>query len=241
MTAAQIRKVVVSQAQAWLGRNEADGSHRLIVDIYNSQVTLPRGYKVMYSDAWCATFVSAVALKTGLEQIMPCECGCEPMIRLYQRMGRWVEDDAYIPKPGDIIFYDWDDTGSPADDRGEADHVGIVEDVSAGLISVIEGNLNDAVRRRAIKVDGKGIRGYGCPEYWLYANDDGEETESMKRYNRYDEIPAWAKPAVEKLIKKGVLSGSGKVKDAEGRPADLDLSVDMLRICVIINRLGLLG
>lgn len=33
------------------------------------------------------------------------------MVRLYQELGRWVEDDAYVPSPGDVIFYDWQDSG----------------------------------------------------------------------------------------------------------------------------------
>lgn len=239
MTEKQVRQVVVNQARTWLGRNEGDGSHRLIVDIYNSQITLPRGYKVKYTDAWCATFVSAVALQTGLEKIMPTECGCEPMIRLYKQMDSWVEDDAYVPKPGDVIFYDWDDTGTPADDKGEADHVGIVEDVQAGLISVIEGNLNDAVRRRAIRVDAKGIRGYGAPRYWMYASDEEEEAEEVKRYNSLGEMPEWARPAIAKLIDRQALTGGGREYDDRGRPADLDLSMDMIRTFVVLNRLGL--
>ena len=238
MTEAQVRNLVVNQARTWLGRNEGDGSHRLIVDIYNSQVPLPRGYKVKYTDAWCATFVSAVALQTGLENIMPTECGCEPMIRLYKQLGSWAEDDAYVPKPGDVIFYDWDDTGV-GDSKGEADHVGIVEDVNAGLISVIEGNLNDAVRRRAIKVNGKGIRGYGTPDYWMYAREEEEEEEDVKRYNSLGEMPEWARPAIAKLIDRQALTGSGREYDDRGRPADLDLSMDMIRTFVVLNRLGL--
>ena len=44
---------IVKQAQAWVGRKESDGSHKLIIDIYNSHEPLARGYKVKYDDAWC--------------------------------------------------------------------------------------------------------------------------------------------------------------------------------------------
>ena len=40
------RTAVVNQAKAWLGYNEADGSHRAIIDLYNTQNPRPRGYKV---------------------------------------------------------------------------------------------------------------------------------------------------------------------------------------------------
>ena len=45
MTESQIRQKVVEAAKAWLGCNEADGSHRQIVDLYNSHKPLARGYK----------------------------------------------------------------------------------------------------------------------------------------------------------------------------------------------------
>ena len=67
------RTAVVNQAKAWLGYNEADGSHRAIIDLYNTQNPRPRGYKVTYTDAWCATFVSAVAVKLGYTRIIPTE------------------------------------------------------------------------------------------------------------------------------------------------------------------------
>ena len=42
---------VVGQAQSWLGYNEADGSHKQIIDTYNAHKPLARGYKVKYTDA----------------------------------------------------------------------------------------------------------------------------------------------------------------------------------------------
>lgn len=86
------------------------------------------------------------------------------MIRLFQKLGEWDENDARVPKPGDIIFYDWQDSGS-GDNAGTPDHVGIVEKVSGNTITVIEGNKSDAVGRRTIKVNGRYIRGYGIPKY----------------------------------------------------------------------------
>ena len=40
-----------------------------------------------------------------------------------------------------------------------------VNKVTLNTITVIEGNKNDAVARRAIKVNGRYIRGYGLPKY----------------------------------------------------------------------------
>lgn len=157
-------KNVVAQAQAWLGKNEADGSHREIIDTYNSHRPLARGYAVKYTDAWCATFVSAVAVKLGYTDIIPTECSCPKMIQLLKNIGAFVEDESVTPKAGWILFFDWADSGV-GDNQGDADHVGIVEKVEGNTITVIEGNYSDSVKRRTLKVNGRYIRGYGAPKY----------------------------------------------------------------------------
>ena len=164
ITEAEARQRVISIAVSWYGKKEADGSHRSIIDLYNGHTPLARGYKVRYTDAWCATYGSAVAIAAGYTDIIPTECGCGQMIAAFQAMDRWVENDAYIPSPGDYIFYDWDDTGA-GDCTGWPEHVGIVISVSGDVIKVIEGNKDDAVGYREIKVNGRYIRGYGVPDY----------------------------------------------------------------------------
>lgn len=167
MTEIELRQKVVTTAKKYLGSNEKDGSHRQIIDRYNSHKPLARGYAMKYTDAWCATFVSAVSIEMGLTDIIPTECGCPGMIELYKKLGRWRENENYTPKPGDVIFYDWQDGANFAasDNKGSPNHVGIVVSVSGGVITVIEGNKNDAVGTRAVKLNGRYIRGYGLPDY----------------------------------------------------------------------------
>ncbi len=160
----RLAKNIIAQAKAWLGCKESDGSHKKIIDTYNNHKPLARGYKVKYTDAWCATFVSACAIKCGYTDIIPTECGCDEMIKLFKKLNSWVENDSYIPKSGDIIFYDWQDNGI-GDNIGAADHVGIVENVINNVIVVIEGNKNNAVERREIQINGRYIRGFGAPKY----------------------------------------------------------------------------
>ena len=88
-------------------------------------------------------------------------------------MGIWVENDAYVPKPADAILYDWDDSGS-GDNTGTPEHIGTVEKVEGSLITVIEGNYSNAVKRRVMEVNGRYIRGYICPKY----DDDGSSSGS---------------------------------------------------------------
>lgn len=154
---------VLNVARSWIGRNEGDGSHKYIIDLYNSVKPLPRGYMVKYTDHWCSTFVSAVAIKAGATDIIPRECGCEKQIELCKAMGIWIEDGTITPRVGDIIFYNWDDNTQP--NTGYADHVGIVESVGGYTITVIEGNMNEKVGRRNIRIGHGNIRGYARPRY----------------------------------------------------------------------------
>lgn len=155
---------VVEIAKGWLGCKESDGSHKKIIDTYNACKPLPRSYAVKYTDAWCATFASAVGIKAGLTDIIPRECSCNQFIQLAKNMGIWVENDAYTPSAGDMILYDWDDNGV-GDNTGSADHIGIIVSVSGGVIKVIEGNKSNAVGYRELAVNGKYIRGFVTPKY----------------------------------------------------------------------------
>ena len=164
MTEQELRARVCRQAERWLGCRESDGSHRPIIDIYNRIRPLPRGYKMTYDDPWCAAFVSAVGAACDLTDTILPECGCEPMIALYRAAGRFEEADDAAPRPGDLIFYDWEDAGA-GDCVGAADHVGLVTENEDDLLTVIEGNLSDAVGSRKIYAGARFIRGYARPDY----------------------------------------------------------------------------
>lgn len=171
MNETQVRKAVADKANSYLGCKESDGSHKKIIDLYNSHKPLARGYAVKYTDAWCATFASAVAIAMGYTDIIPTECGCEEFIKLAQSKGIWVEDDAYTPNVGDFILYDWDDNGV-GDCTGHSDHIGIVTGVSGSNLTITEGNMSDAVGTRKIAVNAKYIRGYVTPKYSTKATAD---------------------------------------------------------------------
>ena len=174
MTETELRQKVVSTALAWLGTRENTAKHLEMLAIYNAQRPLPRGTRMLSSWPWCAAFVSTVSLQCGLRDIMPTECGCPSMIRLYQELGRWIEDDAYVPSPADVIFYDWQDSGV-GDNVGQSDHVGIVVGCTDGMMTIIEGNCDNAVKLRQIAVNARYIRGYGVPDFASKA--DGEEPQ----------------------------------------------------------------
>lgn len=122
------------------------------------------------TDPWCAAFVSAVGWACGLSGIVYPECSCDRMISLYQVHGRWCENDDYHAKPGDVIFYDWQDSGS-GDNRGESDHVGLVVEDADHYMVIIEGNHSDAVGKRTLAYGSQYIRGFGLPDYVTAASE----------------------------------------------------------------------
>lgn len=158
------RKEFVERAKRYLGCNEKDGSFKKIIDSYNKLDPLPRGYKVKYTDSWCMTFVSAIVRECNLLDLIPVECSCGKAVEKAQSMGIWQENDAYVPQIGDIIMYDWDDSGN-GDNTGWPDHVGIVTEVNGNTFKVIEGNKNDAVEYRTMNVNSKYIRGFITPKF----------------------------------------------------------------------------
>lgn len=144
--------------------NKLSGSegHKEILQIYNKQNPLPRGYTVKFSDPWCATFVSAVFLKYNCNIFS--ECSCTKMIEKAKNAGIWIENDAYKPAMGDVVLYDWQDTGI-GDNAGDADHVGIVINVTNNTIYVREGNKSSSIGNRTLAINGKYIRGYIVPKF----------------------------------------------------------------------------
>lgn len=173
---------VVNLAQSYIGCNEADGSHRQIIDGYNSHRPLARGYAVQYHDSWCDTFVSFLFIKLGATDLIGgTECGVEEHVKLFQRAGIWIEDGTITPQPGDIICYNWDKSTQPND--GYSDHIGIVESVGGGKIVTIEGNYSDAVKRRVLSVGDGNIRGYARPKYGKASVTHGKTTQTAQTVN----------------------------------------------------------
>ena len=203
MTEQQLRQAVVDTILGWVGCNEADGSHKKIIDIYNSHKPLARGYALKYTDAWCAGTVSAVAIVNNITDIMPTEVGVGKMIDLYKSLGRWMESDGYTPQLGDVCMYAWSDDGKGECTSG-ADHVGIVTKVSGTTFWVTEGNYSDSVKTRTMQVNGRYIRGFGLPDY------AGKATGAASSMPEINDADVFVSPKLRQL-KKGVKDG-GDVK-----------------------------
>ena len=113
---------------------------------------------------WCACFVSWCANECGyLERgVIPKFASCAVGIQWFQTRGQWQDGD-YEPRPGDLIFFDWNDKGMGQD--GIPDHVGIVQKMENGIVYTVEGNSGDACRENRYAVGHYEIYGYGTPAY----------------------------------------------------------------------------
>lgn len=113
---------------------------------------------------WCAIFMSWCADQAGFNLVDPSSteldlhnfpryatvCDGAYYFQRFNRLhiGQYY-GGTYIPKPGDIIFFTW--SGSTA--IGPLDHTGIVESYVNGVLTTIEGNSGDIVRRNEWRQD----------------------------------------------------------------------------------------
>lgn len=110
---------------------------------------------------WCSCFVSWCANECGYIKagIIPKFCLCANAVKWFQKRHQFQpRTSSYLPKAGDIIFYDWD--GDKI-----ADHVGIVEKSTKSKVYTIEGNCGDECKARQRDINYSCILGYGLPNY----------------------------------------------------------------------------
>ena len=72
----------------------------------------------------------------------------------FRGQGRW-QNSGYLPRPGDVIFFDWNGNVT-------LNHVGIVEKVEGKVIYIIEGSFTEvSCRQNRYSLEGYPIYGYG--------------------------------------------------------------------------------
>lgn len=197
----KLRQKYVAKAEEFLGAVRGGTYHKLIIDTYNSVLPHPRGYAMTYTAAWCAPFVSSIAVMCDMLPIFAFECSCTKQIEQWKAKGRWIENDAYAPTLGDIIYYDWDDGADYAktDSHTDVDHVGIVVSCDGKTIKVIEGNKGSPgkVDYRNVAVNGRYIRGFAVPDYASIAEEE-----------IFSDIEGSAhKKRIEHIASLGIMSG----------------------------------
>ena len=222
MTERQLRESVVAVMQGWLGWSEANGKYKQIIDLYNTQQPLPRGYAVQYDDEWCATTVTAAGMAAGLHDIIFGECSCSRMVELYKAAGRWQERDDYVPDIGDIIMYYWKDGADYAttDCTAAPNHVGFVGARTGTVLTIYEGNKGESVSTRPMQINGRYIRGYCLPDYASKADKEDEIVTYdqwkafMTQYRQElqdNDSNEWSREAREWAVSTGIVTGGGEL------------------------------
>lgn len=121
---------------------------------------------------WCDCWYDWLLLKAfgpDLGRRMLCQpensagAGCYYSTLYYRQAGRFHDSK---PEPGDQIFFTYQ--------AGEVSHTGIVEAVSGGIVTTIEGNSSDSVCRRSYAIGSSTIYGYGRPDWSLAASVDAD-------------------------------------------------------------------
>lgn len=131
------------------------------------------GHKSTFME-YCAAFVSWVGEKNG--QI---DSGNIPMfawvtagVNFYKDKGWFKYNKDYNPKPGDVIFFNWNNANDLID------HVAFVEKYENGYVYTIEGNVGGSssmsrsekakvrkVVQKKYKKNSPHLYGYGVPDY----------------------------------------------------------------------------
>ncbi len=114
--------------------------------------------------AWCAYFISWCASQAGIpSSVVPRLGNCGTLTDWYQsRSIYYSRSSGYVPKPGDMVFFNWSGGSS-------AQHIGIVTGVSGSNLYTIEGNTGGdegyMCNGRTRGLNASYVLGYGVPKY----------------------------------------------------------------------------
>ena len=192
---------VIEIAKTQLGYTESKNNYK--VQQNGTDIKGYTRYGAWYGDPygdWCAMFCSFCLHYASVDaDIMPPEASCQQWVEKLTERGSYREAGDYEPKPGDLIFFDYDDYREDHDRN--ADHVAFVtelirEEDSGELteIRTIEGNKKNRVVCDTYAPDSEVILGYGeLPE----SRDSIEEADIVLTES---EVYALAMPATESHI-----------------------------------------
>lgn len=165
MSSNVLGRKVAKIALSYNGAITGSKKHKELVDVFNKEH--PNGQHASYRDYWCAIAWTSWQLLAGMSHAdVPMGYNVPQLVEQAKARGIWVEDDKHVPRTGDGIVYDWQDNGI-GDNKGGADHIGVVYKVSDSTVYVIEGNAGNkgVCKKRTLPVNGRTIRGYICPKY----------------------------------------------------------------------------
>lgn len=181
-----IREALITYYTSYLHIQEGSAEHKALIDFYNGYQPLPRGYKMSYTDSWCAAFISDGIIMMDMDYTVPVECSCYFMMENAKSKGNWrYRDDIDVTQvqEGDIILYNWDNIADP-------DHVGCIVKKTGTMLQVIEGNHNNAVGYRYIDFNDNSVMGFILPDYDSHPEVTVDNPD-LEDDSYYDNIMNW--------------------------------------------------
>ena len=151
---------VLAIAESQLGYKESTSNY--IVEegeVLKGYTRYGAWYGIPYGD-WCAMYASFCLQYAGVEGI-PAEASVSRWIALLseEEYDLYKPAGAYVPQPGDLVFFDWEQDGDP-------DHVGFVAELLEATqteplkIKTIEGNSGNTVRHVTYEMSDPDILGF---------------------------------------------------------------------------------
>ena len=157
----KIRDKVLFVCEREIGIGEPTGDDKYI-SWFNKNVL--KTWSFAMNVAWCSIFVTYAGVMAGLtKKEMPLTASCDEGMNWFKNRKQWKDALAYggiyTPKKGDVVYY------SSTRNRNDSTHVGWVESCDGTLMTVIEGNYSDKVKRRTIYLSDDYILGYGIVNF----------------------------------------------------------------------------
>lgn len=162
---------------------------------------------------WCFIAAFGVDLAAQLLRHKNTSAGCTQARNTYKAAGALFDS----PELGDQVFFKR---------NGKIVHTGLVVGLDDQMVSTVEGNSGNpgGVRRHSYNRNDSYIAGFGRPDWSVLPTDRPARFDSLEQIRT--DAP-WAYNTVARLMSEGAITIPN---------GSLDLSWDMLRLLVIIDR-----
>ena len=167
-----LRKDIIAMAKSQIGYHEGNGESGL--DGYSEgtgDYTEYGRYMGTQGSAWCSEFVSWCARQANVPQDIFGNVTSASPSQFNAKSYAWDDtvyaEGEYIPKPGDLVLFNWDGKAKYADPASHTALIYKVSEEDEGLIlTVIHGNSGNSVKKSKILIEntdtGRMYKGYAA-------------------------------------------------------------------------------
>lgn len=174
MTIQEAKNKLISYAQGEIGYHEGANNYNKYAPLW----TQAGGWNAQ-NQPWCDLWYDVamiqcfgldLASKLTYQPIGSFSALCSASARFYKNNGAWYT----TPEVGDQVFFY---------SGGDINHTGLVETVSGGYFTTIEGNSSDMVARRSYYLGNSYIAGFGRPNWAIIQLSTGGQSSGNNNNN----------------------------------------------------------